>query len=216
MHPLYKDFIKYLESENKSKVLDFVLSKLDNNAIDIVTLYNELLRPALNNMEYNGPEEYCIWKEHVRSSIIRSVIENCYQFVNREHEERYGNANPDKKVMVICPTEELHEIGPRMVADFFTLCGYSVTFIGANTPKRSFLSAIDIVKPDYIAISVTNYYNLVATQKVISEIRKQKYKEFKIIVGGHGFLGNPDIYKKMGADILLQSFEDIKQLAGGD
>jgi methanogenic corrinoid protein MtbC1 len=216
MHPLYKDFIQYLVSENKSKVLDFILSKLDNKAIDIVTLYNELLRPALNNMECNGPEEYCIWKEHVRSSIIRAVIENCYQFVNREHEEKYGNLNPDKKVMVICPTEELHEIGPRMVTDFFTLCGYSVTFVGANTPKRSFLSAIDIVKPDYIAISVTNYYNLVATQKVISEIRKQKHQEFEIIVGGHAFTSNPDIYKKIGADLLLQSFEDIKKLAGGD
>ena len=216
MQPLYPEFLNYLEEENKEKVLQFVLSKLRSKEIDIVTLYNELLRPALNDMKCEGTEEFCIWKEHVRSSIIRAVIENCYTYVIQERDEKYKAKTNGEKVMVICPTEELHEIGPRMVADFFTLCGYDVIFIGANTPKKSFLSAIDIIKPVYIAISVTNYYNLVATQKVIAEIRKQKYKDFKIIVGGHAFDRNPEMYAKMGADLLLQTFDDIKKLRGGD
>ncbi len=218
MHPLYTEFLSYLEEENKEMVLNFIISKLENNEVDIVTLYNELLRPALNNMRCEGPEEFCIWKEHIRSSIIRSVIENCYRFVIKERNEKYAGSVAGEKVMVICPTEELHEIGPRMVADFFTLCGYDVTFVGANTPKNSFLSAIDIIKPKYIAVSVTNYYNLVATQKVIAEIRKrkQKHKELKIIVGGHAFSRNPDLFSGIGADLLLQTFDDIRSLLGGD
>jgi methanogenic corrinoid protein MtbC1 len=103
-----------------------------------------------------------------------------------------------------------------MVADFFTMCGYDVTFVGANTPKNSFLSAIDIVKPKYVAISVTNYYNLVYTQKIITEIRKRKQKESKIIVGGRAFNQNPDVYSEIGADLLLQTFNDIRSLSGGE
>jgi methanogenic corrinoid protein MtbC1 len=216
MQPLYSEFLKYLEEENKEKVLQFVQSKLRSGEIDIITLYNELLKPALNDMKCGGTEEFCIWKEHVRSSIIRAVIENCYTYLIKERDEKYNAKANGEKVMVICPPEELHEIGLRMVADFFTLCGYDAIFIGANTPKRSFLSAIDFIKPKYIAISVTNYYNLVATQKIIAEIKKQKYKDFKIIVGGHAFKRNPEMYAKMGADLLLESFDDIRKLKGGD
>jgi methanogenic corrinoid protein MtbC1 len=208
--------VKVLEDESKEKTLRFVISKLNTKELDILTLYNELLRPSLNNMSCEGPEEYCIWKEHVRSSIIRLIIENCFSYVIKERDEKYGGKPLDKKVMVLCPTEELHEIGPRMVADFFTLCGYEVTFVGANTPKSSFMSAIDIIKPDYIAISVTNYYNLVAAGKVISEIRERKPKDSKIIVGGRAFDRNPQMVTKMGADLLLQTFEDIMGLRGGD
>lgn len=216
MHPLFTEFLKYLEEENKQKVLQFVLSKLESKEIDIITLYNELLRPALNEMKCDGPEQFCIWKEHVRSSIIRALVENCYLYVLKERDEKFHTLKNDEKVMVICPPEELHEIGPRMVADFFTLCGYNVTFIGANTPKKSFLSAINYLKPKYIAISVTNYYNIVATKTIIKEIHKQEYKDFKIIVGGHAFEKNPNIYSEMGADLLLRSFEDIRSLKGGE
>ena len=215
MHPLYKQLTKYLEEEDKEKAVSFVLSKLQGGEIDIVTLYNELLAPALNNMKCEGPEEFCIWKEHVRSSIVRQVIENCYPYVLKERDAKYGGTGKGKKVMVLCPTEELHEIGPRMAADFFTLNGYDVTFVGANTPARSFISAVDIIKPDYVAISVTNYYNLSAARKTIEKLRGRKHKAFKIIVGGFAFTRNPDIYKEIGADIHLLGFDDIRKLKGG-
>jgi methanogenic corrinoid protein MtbC1 len=216
MHPLYKELLEYFEDENKNGAVKFVMKKLEKGALDIVTLYNELLAPSLNNMKCEGPEEYCIWKEHVRSSIVRSIIEMCYPYVIHEREVKYKNTGKGKKVIVICPPEELHEIGPRMIADFFTLVGYDVTFIGANTPKKSFLSAIDILEPVYIALSVTNYYNLSAARAVIDDIKKQEHNKFKIIVGGRAFERNPNIYKEIGADVQLKSFEDIQNLEGGD
>jgi methanogenic corrinoid protein MtbC1 len=208
--------MKYLEDEDKEGAVRLVLSKLESNELDIVTLYNELLTPSLNEMKCEGPEEYCIWKEHVRSSIVRHIIESCYPYVLNERDEKLGGAGKGPRVMVLCPTEELHEIGPRMVADYFTLLGYDVTFVGANTPKKSFLSAIDELKQKYLAISVTNYYNLSATRKTIEELRKQKHREFKIIVGGHAFARNPDVYREIGGDMVMQSFTDLRKLKGGD
>ena len=215
MHPLYKQLLKYLEEENREKAVKYVLSKLQGGEIDIVTLYNDLLTPSLNNMKCEGPEAFCIWKEHVRSSIVRQIIENCYPYVLKERDTKYGGAGRSRKVMVICPSEELHEIGPRMVADFFTLNGFEVTFVGANTPRRSFLSAIDIVKPHYVAIGVTNYYNLSAARRTIEQIKDREHRDLKIIVGGHAFTRNPEVYREIGADIHLQGFEDIRKLRGG-
>ena len=105
------------------------MSKLERKEIDIVSLYTEILGPALNSMEQEENDEAFIWREHVRSSIIRTIIENCYPYVIFEREEKYNNIKVDKKVAVVCPSEELHEIGARMIADFFTLLGLSLIHI---------------------------------------------------------------------------------------
>jgi methanogenic corrinoid protein MtbC1 len=122
-------------------------------------------------------------------------------------------------VIVVCPPEELHEIGARMVTDFFTLLGFDAIFVGANTPQADILEAIGYVKPQYIAISVSNYYNLVAARKMISgiyELREMTGADFKIIVGGLAFEQNPGACDDVGVDSLLHNFEDIKNLLEGD
>ena len=48
---------------------------------------------------------------------------------------------------------------------------------------------------------------------MIAEIRKLKHQDFRIIVGGHAFNHNPKAYKDMGADLLLQTFDDIRSLS---
>lgn len=215
MNLFYDELLVHLEKEDRGRSLEFVLDKLSKNEIDIVTLYTDILTRSLNEMECNEPEEVYIYKEHIRSSIIRTIIENCYPYVIKERDRNKIDLK-DERVIVLCPPEELHEIGPRMVADFFTIYGYDVTFIGANTPKKSFMAAVSQIKPEYMAISVSNYYNLIATKRTIDELRKILPSKTRIIVGGGAFSENPSAFKEIGADILLMKFDDIKKLAGGD
>lgn len=206
----YDEFISYLDDENKEKALEFILNKLQNGDIQIVDLYNKVLAPALNNMECKLKDKrICIWKEHVRSSIIRTIIECCYPYVIKQRIRKDNG----KKVVVVCPSEEYHEIGARMAADFFTLCGYNTIFVGSNTPKEDFLAAINEVNPYYIAVSITNYYNLVAAKKVIEKIKGEGNFKGKIFVGGYAFKNNKEAVKNVGADNLIDSFEDIKNLS---
>lgn len=218
MHPLYQQFIGLLEREDKAKCIEFVIAKLESGELDIVTLYNEILRPSLNKMECNEEElAHCIWKEHVRSSIIRSILENCYPYIIKERALKFGNGSKGKLV-VICPTGELHELGARMVADFLALLGFDVTFVGANTPQGDIIAGIKYIKPDYVALSVTNFYNLSAARRDITEIidlRKTEGLKFKVIVGGHAFQSNPGIYQELGADLQFNTFEELKKFAGG-
>ncbi len=157
MHRLFNEFIDQINRQHKEQCVQMVLSSLHTQNIDIVTLYNEVLTPALTNHacppEHN---EISIWEEHVRTSIIRTIIECCYPFVIKERDEKYHSAFKGR-VAAVCPPDELHEIGIRMVADFFTLCGYNVDFVGANTPVKHIISAIKYIRPDYVAISITNY-----------------------------------------------------------
>jgi methanogenic corrinoid protein MtbC1 len=217
---LKEDFISLLERKDKAGCIEVVTSALSSGQIDVVTVYNDVLRQALIE-DFCKEEEggsYCIWEEHIRTSIVRTVIENCYPYVIKERKERYGAANGEK-VLVVCPTEEFHEIGARMVADFFDLCGYDVTFVGANTPQDELIEAIVHIKPVYVAISVTNYYNLVAAKRTIEKVRnlRKKHKDlkFKILVGGNAFETNANAAKDMKADIMLRNFDDIRRLSEG-
>lgn len=210
MLSFYNEFISYLEEENKGKALECILDKLETGKIQIVDLYKDVLAPSLNNMECKlENKEICIWKEHVRSSIIRSIIECCYPYVLKEKVKD----DTGKKVVIVCPSEEYHEIGARMAADFFILCGYDTTFVGSNTPKEDFLAAINVIKPDYIVVSVTNYYNLVAAKKDIDKIRGEGSFKGKILVGGYAFKNNKEAVNKVGADRFIDSFEDIENLS---
>jgi len=212
MEAVYNKFVSLLEKEDKEKAVNLILSLLEEEKIDIVTLYTEILAPSLNNMKCNGEEGGgCIWKEHVRSSIIRTIVECCYPYVIKEKNKINKDTNLGK-VIVICPPEEQHEIGARMVSDFFTLCGYETIFVGSNTPKNEFLKAIDFINPRYLAVSVTSYYNLVAAKDTIEKIRKSTNKELDILVGGHAFINNPEALKKTNADMVINNFNDIKNL----
>ncbi|EQB88557.1 methanogenic corrinoid protein MtbC1 [Clostridium punense] len=214
MEALYKEFLNYLEKEDKEAALNLILSKLTDNSIDIVKLYTEILTPSLNTMTPNKGDKTFIWKEHVRSSIIRTIIENCYPYVIKERDAKY-ELKQDKNIAVVCPPEEYHEIGARMVADFFTLLGYNATFVGSNTPKEDFINALASLNFHYVAISVSNFYNTISTKKIIHDIKTTSPK-IKIFLGGSAFEHNKEILKELEADLYLKTFEDILKLAKED
>ena len=214
MNVIHKEFLQYLENEDKEGALNYIIQLLDDGKVNIPTLYAEILAPSLNNMNCNVKrKEICIWKEHVRSSIIRTIIECCYPYVAKESKSK---VQKNEKVIIVCPSEEFHELGARMAADFFTICGYNSIFVGSNTPQNDFINAVDVINPKYIVISVSNYYNLVFAKKVISKIREKTLnKDFKIIVGGYAFKENPEVYKEIGADFQVNSYEEIENISKG-
>jgi methanogenic corrinoid protein MtbC1 len=121
----------------------------------------------------------------------------------------------NKKIAVVCPVEEYHELGAIMVSNYFDLLGYAVTYVGGNTPKSEFKNIFNVLNFNYIAFSITDPYNLVQTKKTI-DIIKESDEKIKILVGGYAFLNNKDLFPKIGADYLLQSFEDILKFREGD
>lgn len=214
MENLYKELLGFLKLEDKDNALKLCIDSLENGIVSVIELYKNILSPALNSIvdEYEE-DDTLIWKEHVRSGIIRTIIENAYPYVIKERKDR-GNGNLGK-VIVMCPRYEDHEIGARMATDFFTIAGYDATFIGGNTPEQTMLKAVEDIKPKYISMSVTNYYNLIAARKTIDLIREKFDYGLKFILGGYAFVSNPEYYKDIGGDMLLTEFEDILDLAKG-
>lgn len=215
MQDLYEAFLKHLENEDKEQCVRIVLKALDEAHINVPDLYSRILTPALNRIgsEPDG-REVRIWEEHVQSSIVRTLIECCYPYVLKER-DRKGEGAAKGKAVILCPDGEAHELGARMAADFFTLAGYDVLFVGGNTPKEEFLDVIHILRPQIAAISVSNYFNLVAAKRTITGIREKCSDAVKIVVGGRAFDHNTTAYTDIGADERVETLEDILKLEAG-
>src|SRR6056297_757753 len=103
----YKHFIDLLDKEEKDKAVLYIHKLLKEN-ISIVDIYQDYLIPALAKYECDSDhEEICIWREHTRTSIIRTILESTYPYlINAQKEKKI-----DKFVVMACPQEEYHEIG---------------------------------------------------------------------------------------------------------
>lgn len=204
----YTKFLEFLKREQKDQAVLFAMKLLEEKKLTIEELYQELLAPSLTTFECDvEDEQVCIWKEHFRTSIIRTILESCYLFII----ERLKDVKKiNKKIVVLTPSFEYHEIGAIMVSHYLLLEGFDASYIGANTPKDEILSAIRAYQPDYLAMSVTNPYNIVITKQINDEI-KRFFPDVKIILGGQAFIHQKAL-ESIKYDYLLQSLDDIKNL----
>lgn len=211
MNQFYNELLHFLQLENKEKSLSYCMNLLSEKKVTVVELYEQILRPALNNIIAEYPDnDDLIWREHVRSGIIRTIIESAYPYILKQRKEPNG-----QKVIILCPEFEEHELGARMVADFFRLEGFNATFVGARTPVNTIHKAIEIVDPKYLVISVTNFYNFVSVKKTIEDIREKSTHDLTIVVGGRAISANPEAVEFVGADFALNGYEAIKKLREG-
>ena len=210
----YNKFCSYLENEDKQGCVEFILDAVDKKYIGITELYEKILAPSLNGMEgREGQEELFIWTEHIRSSIIRTIIECCYPYVMGEI-RKAGQTVDRGKVLLVCPPEEYHELGARMGSDFFNLCGYSTVFVGSNTPAEVIVSGLVVENQKYVVISASNYYNLIAAKKVADAVHAAD-KSIKILASGHAFRHDKAMGEVIGAIGVVNSIDDIMALEEG-
>lgn len=213
MNKYLMEFNEIIESENREESLKFIREILENRKLSVIEVYEQILTPSLNSMESTGDVQVDIWKEHIRTSIIRTIIENSYSYVIRDRDEKYG-VRSGKKIAVICPIDEYHELGARMITDYFVMLGYDAIYVGSNTPKEVFISGLKTQKLDYIAISISNPYHLITARNTIARIREED-KNVKIIVGGNAISKLGEKAEILKADYYLTTFDDIISLAGG-
>ncbi len=216
MEEIRKEFEVYFENENKEEAVKYVISKLEAKEIDVIDLYCHILTPLLNSMESKQEDErISIWKEHVKTGMVRTIVENCYPYIIIKRNE----LNLPKKgvAAVLCPPEEYHDLGARMVADFLTVAGYDTIFVGSNTPYQDFYNAVHMIQPVLVAISVSNYYHIVSAKRMIEELKQAIKHPLKIVVGGNAFHGdNSEKFKAVGADYYARTYEDILKIANGE
>ena len=209
-----EQFIQYLEKNNKEGAINFALSLLENETLTVPVLYEDVLAPSLNRIEVpREKEDSLIWREHLMSYIVRTVMEAAYPYVLKER-DKAGKAMKGKLVVLACPEEEYHEIGIRMGADFFTILGYQVAFIGSNTPRDTLLNAVQELKPAIVSISITNFLNLAQLPAIVLALKALK-PDLQVYLSGSALKHTGKDAADFNADGVLNTFASIQALGEG-
>lgn len=211
---LQKQFAEALSNHDKNRCVDLILGVLKEDRITIPEIYENILAPSLATIASNDKEqEIAIWEEHIRSGIVRTIVELCFPYVKKIQSEQ----SVDKpKAIVFCQEEEYHELGARMSTDFLTLLGFDAVFIGANTPKEEVYKAVKALKPVLVSISVTGFYHLSKIEKMIAELKvlvqEGQLNTFAIVIGGYAVDHTPNAKTVIHADFFAHSFEELKRV----
>lgn len=181
-----REFMDAFDRLDKETCVTLAFDALSSGALDVPTLYDGVLRKSMENLtDVESDPTHKIWKEHIKSSIVRTIIEMAFPFVVKAK-----SSTVKGRAAVVCPDGEEHELGARMISDYLTLLGYETFFVGKSTPKKEFVDLIESLKLDVVALSVTNYYNFSVTLRTVELIREH-FPNLTLIAGGRGFDHNP-------------------------
>jgi methanogenic corrinoid protein MtbC1 len=173
-------------------------------------LYLQVFQPALREIgRLWQANRMSVSQEHFCS--ISTQILMSQLLAHDELAER-GNGG---SVVVACVSGELHDVGARMVADFFEMAGWRTYFCGANTPHGATVQALVERGADVLAASTTMGCRLHHAKELIDRVRAEpRCAGVRIMVGGYPFMVDPTLCLAVGADGTAGDAEAAVALAG--
>jgi len=133
-------------------------------------------------------------QEHYCTAATQLIMAQLHPYVSGAQKTR-------GTLVATCVAGDLHEVGTRMISDFFEMDGWNTHYLGANMPQASVVQMLVAQHADLLAISATITYHVAAVAALIAAVRREPAcAHVKIIVGGSPFKIAPDLWQKIGAD----------------
>jgi len=143
-----------------------------------------------------------VGQEHFFSAATQMIISRLYPQI-------FNSKRINKQMIAMAVGGELHEIGIRMVSDFFEMEGWDTLYLGANCPDSEIIRELERVKPDLLAISVTMTSHIGRVRNLVSHIRSiPGMSDLKIMAGGRIFLERPELFDDINANAFANDAED--------
>lgn len=140
--------------------------------------------------------------EHYCTAVTQFIMSRLYDYI-------FTN---DKKGLGLVATSvsgELHELGIRMVADFFEMEGWNTYYLGANSTPQSIIEMVKDCEANVLAISATIYFNVPKVKELISYARREHIEQdLVIMVGGNAFKMHKDLWIDVGADLYANNAQE--------
>jgi MerR family transcriptional regulator, light-induced transcriptional regulator len=191
---LARGYLKKVLDRDKAGAVRLIVDSAQAGA-PIEDLYLEVLQPVQREIgRLWQTNEITVAQEHYCTAVTQLVMSQLYSYVFTK--KRIGH-----RMVMTCIGGELHEVGARMVADFFEIRGWDTYFMGANTPAESVISAIVENEAELIGVSTTINYGVTAARDLIEKIKSNEaLSNVSVLVGGRPFLLSDSLWQATGAD----------------
>lgn len=179
----------------RSEAVDTVTAAVREGRIAPKDAYLRVLAAAQREIgrlwhagEINVPEE------HAATATTQTALSLLREMLPRA-------ASNGKTVVAACTERNAHELGLRMVADFFEAAGWRSVFLGANLPREDVVTALTTFDADLLALSASLRPQIECVREAIAQVRDNPATAgVKIVVGGSAFAGCGTYWRSIGAD----------------
>ena len=208
-NPFKREVESYLNLllNGKRKKASLLIDELLQNNVSVKDIYHYIFQISQYEIGILWQcNKITVAHEHYCTAATQSIMSGLYQTI--------FSAKRTHKVLVACSISgDLHEMGIRMVADFFEMEGWDTYYLGADVSRLQLMEALTEYKADVLAISVTLPTYVSKTSELITHVRTEpNFQKLKIIVGGYPFMMNPGLWKKVGAQGYGQNAFDAIEL----
>lgn len=194
-------FLKQALKSNRDSIQQ-ILTGLYLGQYPLFQIYDDLLVPVLHEIgnRWMGGK-LSVMEEHIASQIIRDAVIRL-QGIIRVPKKKIGNA------ICLNLSNELHDIGLKMVQNILELKGYKTFYSGQKTPFFDFEQMLKKIKPNRLYISSTYVEDKVGDQNEANLLYDMCNKNsVEVYVGGVGF----DMLDHSHPSVIgrLENFEDV-------
>ncbi len=189
--PLAQDYLDLLLAGQRRQATQQILDAV-NNGLTPQTVYLKVFQPVLLEVgRLWQRNEISVAHEHYCTAATQQVMTLLYPKI-------FSTPRVGRCFVSAAIGGDLHEIGSRMVADFFEMEGWDSYYLGANAPPADIARTVQERRADVVGLSVTMTYHLEQVRAAIGLIRE--VSEAKILVGGRPFNLEPELWRDVGAD----------------
>jgi len=191
---LARNFLKALLAGERRQASEMILTTA-KSGVDVKDIYEQVFERTQREVgRLWQTNQISVAQEHFCTAATQMVMSQLYPYI-------FSGESKGRRMVMACVGGELHEIGARMVADFFEMEGWDTYFLGASTPQEDVLRAVEERQADLLAISATMTFHLGHVSALIEGLRKRSGRQkIGVLVGGYPFNLSKELWRKIGAD----------------
>lgn len=204
---LAREYLRFLLAAKRREAAALVTRAVEDG-VPVKDVYLRVFQPVLyevGNLWQNN--QVSVAQEHYCTAATQFTMSLLYPYI-------FSGKQTGNRFVGCCVGGELHEIGMRMVTDFFEMEGWDTYYMGANTPDEDVIRTIVDQQAGVVGISVTMTFHLHLVGRLILRIRsRQECSNVKILVGGYPFLANQQLWRGVGAHAFATDAQQAVEVA---
>ncbi|NJN67705.1 MAG: hypothetical protein HC884_13835 [Chloroflexaceae bacterium] len=197
--PYFRNYLRALIEPDSQAAIQ-VSRAFIQTVRDIPVWWEQVICPTMYEIGRLWAEgEITVGQEHIATAITQRVMALFYPLILELPREKGA-------IVVTASPGELHEVGARMLADLLEMNGWDVYYTGANTPRDSILSLLEVQRARFLCISTTMPSNLGHVAGVVQDVHAMNHgSSVQVLVGGQAYRSDHGAWRAIGADMYFAS-----------
>jgi methanogenic corrinoid protein MtbC1 len=191
---LARKYLEALLSGDRRRASGLILDSVQEG-VSIKSIYSQVFQRSQRELgRLWQTNQISVAQEHFCTAATQMVMSQLYPYI-------FTGERKGQRLVAACVGGELHEIGARMVADFFEMAGWDTHFLGANMPTDGIIKTVAERRTDVLALSATMTFHIGKVTDIITSLRASGASpRTRVLVGGYPFNLSPDLWMRVGAD----------------